>query len=969
MDLKEIFEHKIKIESKVKTIDALFLNEDRLEHTNYHPYYQRNYVWDEEKASYFIESIFLGTEIPPLIFFVNDEDYEVIDGRQRYETITRFLNGRMNLRKTALKKLSNINGLAGKNYNNLSQEFKDMFLDTKIRTMEFKFLADDHTKEEEEHVKREIFQRYNSGITPLNQQQIDKAVYYNDDITKCFEDHFNDDKRTYDIVSSLFGFEKNNMEKLMRKIRELLVLHNIPIKYFAIQKERIASRFFDYLSDNTVNAEIIYNSFIQIVNLVSMLSQGLQKNEIKVNRLITECLYWALSIVREEKNGDLSDITNKILIELVPYIEKHLQAYNMVRSSFAFELYNRYEITARFFSNYCNVDFTIYLKNTQTFKEEKSKLGETTETKDLTFEELRINKPEPTSFEIGDICRQMFRQKFLLRPPYQRAEVGDKKKASAIIESLLLGIKLPPIFVFKHSDGISEVVDGQQRLLAILGFMGQTYKDEKGNDCQSRKNEYRLQLKQGILSDLDGKKYSELSSADQKKIKYADLWVIEINERINPHFDAIDLFVRLNNKPYPIKKDTFEMWNSFVSRDIIETIKDIFEKNNNWFYLRKNNTRMENENLITTLAYFSYMETKNGLEHDSICPAKTIDLYPIGGRISCRMKSKYDITKVLEGDDDYDKDHSKFIREANKLDFNFIANLKYICSCKGKDPKNTLDNMVAGTSGRRTAQNLYILWLLLRNMSFDIIRKCTIDINKDINSIISMMSRGGDLEEFRKQISFFRKKYAPDDHNEPVLFTTLSEICSLSKKIVTTNEVFFICKDKNSKEEGLKVFDDRSDLINHPQNLIITNIRKGFNYSYLFSILMSRYCSNILIAEDNLKVSTLGNIAIPFVDYGIQKIFQKIYAYMLASINNQDAHEFYSRVIDVMVEQLYLEDRFYKENINLIEDIGLLEDLPVDKEKASIKANEQFIKVNNAKSPIKTNLLRAIPIENEIYLS
>ena len=62
-----------------------------------------------------------------------------------------------------------------------------------------------------------------------------------------------------------------------------------------------------------------------------------------------------------------------------------------------------------------------------------------------------------------------------------------------------------------------------------------------------------------------------------------DLWVIEINEKINPEFDPIDLFVRLNNKPYPIKKDTFEMWNSFVSRNIIETIKLIYNKNSKWF--------------------------------------------------------------------------------------------------------------------------------------------------------------------------------------------------------------------------------------------------------------------------------------------------------------------------------------------------------------------------------------------------
>lgn len=212
MDLKEIFEHKIKIESKVKSIDALFMNKERVEHTNYHPYYQRNYVWDEEKATYFIESIFLGTEIPPLIFFVNDEEYEVIDGRQRYETITRFMAGKMNLRKSALRKLSSVKELAGKGYNNLTVDYQDLFLDTKIRVIEFGFLSSEHSCEEEEQVKREIFQRYNSGITPLNQQQIDKAIYYSDDIVTCFKEHFAEDKRTY-YTKDPNGIECDNDSK------------------------------------------------------------------------------------------------------------------------------------------------------------------------------------------------------------------------------------------------------------------------------------------------------------------------------------------------------------------------------------------------------------------------------------------------------------------------------------------------------------------------------------------------------------------------------------------------------------------------------------------------------------------------------------------------------------------------------------------------------------------------------------
>ena len=473
MDLKEIFEHKIKIESKVKSIDALFMNKERVEHTNYHPYYQRNYVWDEEKATYFIESIFLGTEIPPLIFFVNDEEYEVIDGRQRYETITRFMAGKMNLRKSALRKLSSVKELAGKGYNNLTVDYQDLFLDTKIRVIEFGFLSSEHSCEEEEQVKREIFQRYNSGITPLNQQQIDKAIYYSDDIVTCFKEHFAEDKRTFDLVNDLFGFENPDIEKLMRKIRELLVLRNIPIKYYAISKQDIVSTFFEYLS-NTVDSGVVYSSFIRIVNKVDEVVRALRKRNVQTNRLVSECLYWALSIIDLEY-GDLKKMNNFVVEHLIDYIEDNIKNYQTVRSSFANEVNKRYETTAIFFERILDMDFNMYLCSSNQFKARKDKLNIITSPENLTFEDLRINKPEPTSFEIGDICRQMERQKFLLRPPYQRDEVIDKKKASAIIESLLLGIKLPPVFVFKHKDGLSEVVDGQQRLLSIIGFIGKPY--------------------------------------------------------------------------------------------------------------------------------------------------------------------------------------------------------------------------------------------------------------------------------------------------------------------------------------------------------------------------------------------------------------------------------------------------------------------------------------------------------------
>lgn len=108
MNLTEIFVNKLKIESKVVTIDSLF-NEAKVKKTQYAPPYQRNYVWDGEKATYFLESILIGTEIPPLIFFRSKGSVEIIDGRQRYETILKFMRGDLRLSKVGLKKLDILN--------------------------------------------------------------------------------------------------------------------------------------------------------------------------------------------------------------------------------------------------------------------------------------------------------------------------------------------------------------------------------------------------------------------------------------------------------------------------------------------------------------------------------------------------------------------------------------------------------------------------------------------------------------------------------------------------------------------------------------------------------------------------------------------------------------------------------------------------------------------------------------------
>lgn len=78
---------------------------------------------------------------------------------------------------------------------------------------------------------------------------------------------------------------------------------------------------------------------------------------------------------------------------------------------------------------------------------------------------------ERNDFFLPQILDFVRKEKWLnLRPEYQRRLVWDDKKRSLFIESLLLNIPIPPLFLYEWDLGRYEVMDGQQRLSAIVDF-------------------------------------------------------------------------------------------------------------------------------------------------------------------------------------------------------------------------------------------------------------------------------------------------------------------------------------------------------------------------------------------------------------------------------------------------------------------------------------------------------------------
>ena len=73
---------------------------------------------------------------------------------------------------------------------------------------------------------------------------------------------------------------------------------------------------------------------------------------------------------------------------------------------------------------------------------------------------------------VGEIISLYRDKEIVISPDYQRLFRWDPSRKTRFIESLLLGIPIPPIFVFQNEDGIWELIDGLQRLSTIFEFVG-----------------------------------------------------------------------------------------------------------------------------------------------------------------------------------------------------------------------------------------------------------------------------------------------------------------------------------------------------------------------------------------------------------------------------------------------------------------------------------------------------------------
>ena len=103
-------------------------------------------------------------------------------------------------------------------------------------------------------------------------------------------------------------------------------------------------------------------------------------------------------------------------------------------------------------------------------------------------------------------------EEIIINPEYQRCFRWDDYQKTRLIESVLVDIPIPPIFVIQNDDNVWELVDGLQRVSTFLSFMG-VLKDES-------KTLNNWELSEGdILKNIKGLKFNDLSNKIKIKIK------------------------------------------------------------------------------------------------------------------------------------------------------------------------------------------------------------------------------------------------------------------------------------------------------------------------------------------------------------------------------------------------------------------------------------------------------------------
>lgn len=178
--------------------------------------------------------------------------------------------------------------------------------------------------------------------------------------------------------------------------------------------------------------------------------------------------------------------------------------------------------------------------------------------------------PSDPSLEL--LSQQIDREDIII-PFYQRKYVWNIEQASRLVESFLMGLPVPQVFLYVNADDQLEVIDGQQRLMSMKYFMDGFF---GGEDDKGRKQVFKLK---GLSerSEYNGKTFKELPTKEQRRLRNSTLRAINI-QQLKPSLrndSVFHIFERLNTGGTQLKPQ--EIRNAVYRGNVVNSLSKLNE--------------------------------------------------------------------------------------------------------------------------------------------------------------------------------------------------------------------------------------------------------------------------------------------------------------------------------------------------------------------------------------------------------
>ena len=176
------------------------------------PDYQRRAIWNTDKQTAFIESLYMEIMIPPIYVveipgkdILEETKYEVVDGKQRLTAIWEFIKGTLRLKERNLEYYADIFG--GKTFPEIRE------IETEKTSEMLSSILDIYviTANSPEFTKYDIFARLNRGAEKLKVNEIRRAIYKSEvtaQITEFVNQQLKENKDYYESI-----FTENDIKR------------------------------------------------------------------------------------------------------------------------------------------------------------------------------------------------------------------------------------------------------------------------------------------------------------------------------------------------------------------------------------------------------------------------------------------------------------------------------------------------------------------------------------------------------------------------------------------------------------------------------------------------------------------------------------------------------------------------------------------------------------------------------------